>query len=127
MAALSVSAALGAAKSTAQPGVFAITGVTIVDVAASNAADARKRNQTVVVTGDRITEVGATGGTRVPPGTLRVDGSLIPGLWDMHVHLMNTEERIEYMGAALPARTGRCARRRQAWHRARRATDIARW
>ena len=112
-----LSAAL--AQTSRQPDGFAITGVTIIDVNASSVAGALKANQTVVVTGDRIAEVGATDRTGVPSGLRRIDARgkfLIPGLWDMHAHVMN-EERIEYfpllliangvtgirdMGAALP-------------------------
>jgi len=57
-------------------------------------------DMTVVVTGDRITNVGKTGKLRVPKGAEVMDGTgkfLIPGLWDMHVHLSITTE------ASLPA------------------------
>src|SRR5215204_985360 len=112
-----LSAAL--AQPARQPDAFAITGVTIIDVAASSVADALETNRTVIVTGNRITEVGDTAGTRVPSGVRSIDGRgkfLIPGLWDMHAHLMSTEG-VEYfpplfiatgvtgirdMGSALP-------------------------
>lgn len=45
-------------------------------------------NVTVVVRGDRIVAVGGPG-TKVPPGARVIDGggkTLLPGLWDMHVH-----------------------------------------
>jgi hypothetical protein len=44
---------------------------------------------TVIVVGDRITAVGGPS-TRVPPGAQVIDArgrTLLPGLWDMHVHL----------------------------------------
>ncbi|MGB9402924.1 MAG: amidohydrolase family protein [Candidatus Acidiferrales bacterium] len=44
---------------------------------------------TVVITGDRITQMGASASVRVPEGSRVVDATgkfLIPGLWDMHVH-----------------------------------------
>jgi hypothetical protein len=44
---------------------------------------------TVVVVGDRITAVGGPG-TPVPPGARVIDAAgrtLLPGLWDMHVHI----------------------------------------
>ena len=47
-------------------------------------------NQTVVVTGDRITAVGPAKSTRVPDGATRVDGQgkfLMPGLAEMHGHI----------------------------------------
>jgi imidazolonepropionase-like amidohydrolase len=118
--AMSVMLSVALTQPAPQPGSFAITGVTIVDVAAPNATGALKANQTVVVIGDRIAAVGAASATRVPADARRIDGRgkfLIPGLWDMHVHLMNAEERVEYfpalfivngvtgirdMGAALP-------------------------
>jgi imidazolonepropionase-like amidohydrolase len=45
---------------------------------------------TVIVVGDRITAVGPTATIAVPPGARVIDAhgrSLLPGLWDMHVHL----------------------------------------
>ncbi|HEY2738922.1 MAG TPA: amidohydrolase family protein [Thermoanaerobaculia bacterium] len=49
-----------------------------------------KPNTTVVITGDRITAVGDDGQVAVPAGAETVDAhgrTLMPGLWDMHVHL----------------------------------------
>lgn len=52
---------------------------------------------TVVVVGDRITAVGnAT--TPVPPGAQVIDAhgrTLIPGLWDMHVHLFDGDGALQ--------------------------------
>lgn len=45
---------------------------------------------TVVVEGDRIRSVGPDGQVPVPPGAEVIDAAgktLLPGLWDMHVHL----------------------------------------
>jgi imidazolonepropionase-like amidohydrolase len=61
---------------------FAFTHVTVVDVAAGAALPDR----TVVVSNGRITN-----DAMPPPGIRVIDGSgkfLIPGLWDMHVHLL---------------------------------------
>src|SRR5262249_18767982 len=47
-------------------------------------------DQTVLVRGERIAEVGPSSGFAVEPGSRIVDlrgRYLIPGLWDMHVHL----------------------------------------
>jgi imidazolonepropionase-like amidohydrolase len=47
-------------------------------------------NRTVVVTGNRITAVGQDGAVKLPPNAEIIDASgktLLPGLWDMHVHL----------------------------------------
>jgi imidazolonepropionase-like amidohydrolase len=67
---------------------LAITGVTVIDATGAPA----RPGITVVVTGDRITAVGKSGDVRVPQGARVVDGNgryLIPGLWDMHVHIVS--------------------------------------
>ena len=49
-----------------------------------------RANQTMVITGDLIRAVGNSDAVPVPRGAREVDGRggwLIPGLWDMHVHL----------------------------------------
>jgi len=49
-----------------------------------------RRNTTVVITGNKITEVGPEGQVRIPKGAEIINASgkmLMPGLWDMHVHL----------------------------------------
>jgi imidazolonepropionase-like amidohydrolase len=46
-------------------------------------------DMTVVISGDRITEVGSSGRAVIPRGARVVNATgkyLIPGLWDMHVH-----------------------------------------
>ena len=71
--------------------LIAITHVTVIDATGSPAMP----DMTVVITDDRITNLGKTGKVRVPKGAEVVDGSgkfLIPGLWDMHVHLSITTE-----------------------------------
>jgi imidazolonepropionase-like amidohydrolase len=45
---------------------------------------------TVVMTGDRITAVGPDGSVKIPAGATVIDAAgktLLPGLWDMHVHI----------------------------------------
>src|SRR6478672_1895722 len=77
---------LPAALCAQQPKPLAITGVTVIDVATGAAAP----NRTVLVRGDRIAAVGATGEVAVPAGAETLDAAgkfLIPGLWDMHVHI----------------------------------------
>lgn len=57
-------------------------------------------NQTVVVRGDRIVEVGPAAKVKVPRGALRVEGRgryLAPGLVDMHVHLNSPRELPLYL------------------------------
>jgi hypothetical protein len=48
------------------------------------------KEQTLVVRGDRITAMGPSDTTEIPPDAIRIDGAnkyIIPGLADMHVHL----------------------------------------
>ena len=70
---------------------LAITHVTIVDVAGGPS----RPDMTVLIKGDLITTLGPSSRVSIPRGTRVVDGRkryLIPGLWDMHVHFMNTGE-----------------------------------
>ncbi|HEX2205983.1 MAG TPA: amidohydrolase family protein [Longimicrobium sp.] len=67
------------------PAPVAITHATVIDVERGRPV----RDQTVVVSGGRITAVGPAGRVAVPAGARVVDGRgkyVIPGLWDMHVH-----------------------------------------
>lgn len=69
-----------------------ITHVTVIDTETGNEI----QDRTVIISGDRISEVSDSKGVKAPAGTKVVDGSgkyLIPGLWDMHVH------RTEYESA----------------------------
>ena len=64
----------------------ALTDVTVIEVATGT----RQLHRTVVLTGSTIAEVGPNGRVTIPRGARRVNGAgkfLIPGLWDMHVHL----------------------------------------
>jgi hypothetical protein len=52
-------------------------------------------HSSIVITGDRITACGPTASTRIPAGAriVRASGKfVIPGLWDMHVHVGEIEE-----------------------------------
>jgi hypothetical protein len=57
-------------------------------------------HQTVLVRGTRIAELGAARQIKVPPQALRVDGAgtayLLPGLADMHTHVMRAEDLLPY-------------------------------
>lgn len=60
-----------------------LRNVTLIDMT----DDRPKPNMTVVISGDRITEIGSK--AAIPRNAQIVDASgkfLIPGLWDMHVH-----------------------------------------
>jgi imidazolonepropionase-like amidohydrolase len=68
------------------PAVVAFTHVAVVDPGGT----ATQRDRTVVVTGDRIAEIGRTGEVSIPPAARVIDATgkfLIPGLWDMHAHM----------------------------------------
>jgi imidazolonepropionase-like amidohydrolase len=61
--------------------------VNLIDVTGGTVA----ANSTVVLSGGRIADVGRSADVRIPRGAQVVDGSgkfLIPGLWDMHVHMV---------------------------------------
>ena len=73
-----------------QAKAIAVTNVTLID-----GTGARPRVVTVIVEGDRITAIARNGRTRIPTGATIVDGRgkyLIPGLWDMHVHIGGYDE-----------------------------------
>jgi imidazolonepropionase-like amidohydrolase len=70
--------------------VSAFVGVTVVAMDSPRALP----NQVVLVRGDRITEIGPADTVYVPSTAHRIDGrglSLMPGLADMHVHLMEAQ------------------------------------
>src|SRR5262249_21329931 len=67
---------------------LAITHVTIIDVATGSA----EADTTVLIRGERITAVGPSAVVAVLAGATVLDGRgkyLIPGLWDMHAHLIH--------------------------------------
>ncbi len=83
--AASLLAALSTAHTQGSPFPVAITHVNVVDVERGHIV----ADQTVVITGNRISAVSRTGSARIPRGARTFDGTgkyLIPGLWDMHVH-----------------------------------------
>jgi|SRR5215813_170541 len=83
------------ARGQAQPNSTAITHVTVVDVIAGTT----RPDMTVLITGNLISQIVPSSQMSPPAGTHNIDGRgefLIPGLWDMHVHLGNATE------AALP-------------------------
>lgn len=54
-------------------------------------AKAMRRNMRVVIDGNKITKVSADDATRIDKGDIDGTGrTLIPGLWDMHVHLQSS-------------------------------------
>ena len=70
-----------------QPRVTALVGGTLID----GHGGAPIRNSVILVEGERIKAVGQVGTLSVPSGAtvISTEGmSVLPGLWDMHVHLM---------------------------------------
>src|SRR5512134_1480426 len=77
---------LAAVLAASQAPDLALTNVTVIDVATG----ARAPSSVVLISGNRISAVGASANIRIPANARRVDGGgrfVIPGLWDMHVHL----------------------------------------
>lgn len=80
----------GANRVAAQATAIAVRDVTLID-----GTGAKPRVVTVIVEGDRITAIARNGRERIPTGATIVDGRgkyLIPGMWDMHVHLGGYDE-----------------------------------
>ena len=79
---ITVAAAAGQSAS----GPVVISDVTVINPANSSVTP----NATVVVTGNRISEVSASARANPPKNAHFIKGKgqyLIPGLWDMHVHI----------------------------------------
>ena len=69
---------------------LAITDVTVIDTTGAPS----KPGQTVIVEGNRISQVGDQKKVHPPKGALVVNARglyAMPGLWDMHVHIWETE------------------------------------
>ncbi|HET8676819.1 MAG TPA: amidohydrolase family protein [Blastocatellia bacterium] len=67
--------------------IKALVGGTLIDGFGSKPI----RNSVVIIEGERITRVGQVGSLAIPAGAevISTEGmSVLPGLWDMHVHLM---------------------------------------
>jgi imidazolonepropionase-like amidohydrolase len=67
-------------------------------------------NSVILIEGERIQQVGQIGSLQVPEGSevVSTEGmSVMPGLWDMHVHLMiNGHSDYEHWDKTYPARFG---------------------
>lgn len=69
--------------------VKALVGGTLIDGFGSNPI----RNSVIIIEGEKIKTVGTMGDTPIPPNAeiISTEGmSVLPGLWDMHVHTMIT-------------------------------------
>ena len=77
----------GAVRQPQPSRIKALVGGTLVDGFGGRPI----RNSVILLEGQRITAVGQAGTLAVPPGAeiISTEGmSVLPGLWDMHVHLM---------------------------------------
>jgi imidazolonepropionase-like amidohydrolase len=81
--------------SAAQSKQFASKPLEITDVTVINTTgEPAKPGQTIVVEGNRISQVGDVKKVHAPKGAQIVNGRglyVIPGLWDMHVHVWETD------------------------------------
>jgi imidazolonepropionase-like amidohydrolase len=72
-------------QSTSDQRSLAFTHVTVIDATGA----AAQPDMTVVISGNRITELGKSGTVAIPQNAQVTDAKgqfLIPGLWDMHAH-----------------------------------------
>jgi len=87
---LGISLAAGETTTTSQK-VVAFTNATVIDATGSEAQPGR----TVLIRGDRIIALGPTEKIDLPKEAEIIDATgkfLIPGLWDMHMHLSYTTD-----------------------------------
>ena len=89
--------ALGVGLCAAEPKSLAFVDVSVLPMDTERVL----AHQTVIVTSDRIVQLGATADVKIPAGAQRIDGAgkfLIPGLGEMHGHnppLGSSREYIE--------------------------------
>ena len=80
-----------APRLVSQTPATAITGINVVDVIRGEIL----YGQTIVIAGDRIQAITPSVNAQIPPGAVRIPGDglyLMPGLWDMHVHLRSDQK-----------------------------------
>lgn len=85
---------------TRPAGPVAITNVSLFDASTRS----MKRGMTVVIEGQRIAMVAPTAAATIPAGATLIDGSgktLLPGLWDMHVHLNSDSDGLLHLAAGV--------------------------
>ena len=87
----SVQLCLLLASLPARSQTLALTDCAVVDVR----ANVTRARQNIIIQGERIAAAGSIAAVRVPRGSRTVGCSgkfIIPGLWDMHVHVGEIEE-----------------------------------
>jgi hypothetical protein len=80
-------------ENSPQQNYMVFTHVSVIDATGAPAMP----DMVVVISGDRISEIGRAEEVAIPERAQVIDGTgkfLIPGLWDMHVHVL-CKERIE--------------------------------
>jgi imidazolonepropionase-like amidohydrolase len=85
--ALALTAVIATQAAAQQQRRTALVGGTLIDATGGRPI----RNSVVLIDGERITRVGTVASTPVPAGyqVISTEGmSVLPGLWDMHVHTM---------------------------------------
>ncbi|MEO7963646.1 MAG: amidohydrolase family protein, partial [Gemmatimonadaceae bacterium] len=81
-------------------GSVALVGATLIDGSGRDAIP----DAVVVVSGGKIRAAGARASVTIPPGAKRIDvkgRTIIPGLWDMHTHLMQMEWAPVYLASGV--------------------------
>ena len=81
-------------------GALALVGATLIDGTGAPATP----NATIVIAQGKIVAAGPAASTPVPRGARRVDVSgktVMPGLWDMHTHVMQMEWAPVYLAAGV--------------------------
>lgn len=84
------------AEATADEQLLAITNVSVLPMD----GEALLANQTVLISGGQISQIGATDSVTVPPHALIIEGQgrfLMPGLADMHAHPMRPADLALYL------------------------------
>lgn len=77
---------------------LAIEDTVVINVLADSQQQARLEHQTVLIEGDRITQVGPNANVTIPADATRIDGTgkyVVPGFWDMHAHVHWPEDDVE--------------------------------
>ena len=90
IASLLMLVSLGRSQQATSSDTLAITHVTIINLD----GQPPKSEITVLIRGGKISTIGKTGQSEIPENATRFDGTgkfLIPGLWDMHVHILTPE------------------------------------
>ena len=104
---LAASGSPGGQKPAAPPSkIKALVGGTLIDGFGGRPV----RNSVILIDGERISAVGVAGSLAVPAGAevISTEGmSVLPGLWDMHVHLMlNGHSDYAHWDKTYPAQFG---------------------